>query len=83
MEVAPVALTATAIAEPGTIKEALNIAIAAVNRGDFLRGREALSWVLQQDPNNAVAWLWMACCSPDDAARQECYRRVTTITDTR
>lgn len=77
------ALNATAVAGPATISEALNIAIDAVNRGDIGRGRKALSWVLEHDPNNAVAWLWMACCSPDDASRQECYRRVTTITDTR
>ena len=77
------ALTATAVTGTGTISEALNIAIEAVNRGEISRGRKALTWILQQDPNNAVAWLWMACCSPDDAARQECYRRVSTITGTR
>jgi Tfp pilus assembly protein PilF len=76
------ALNATAIAGTGTISEALHIAIDAVNRGDLNQGRKALAWVLRQDPNNAVAWLWMACCSPDDASRQECYRRVTTITGT-
>jgi Tfp pilus assembly protein PilF len=76
------AINATAIPETGTISQALQLAIEAVNRGELSRGRKALAWVLQHDPNNAVAWLWMACCSPDDAQRQECYRRVTSITDT-
>lgn len=76
------ALNATAVPGTGTISQALQIAIEAVNRGEINRGRKALAWVLKHDPNNAVAWLWMACCSPDDASRQECYRRVTSITDT-
>jgi Tfp pilus assembly protein PilF len=75
------ALNAAAAPATDTISQALQIAIEAVNQGELGRGRKALAWVLKHDPNNAVAWLWMACCSPDDASRQECYRRVTSITD--
>ena len=62
-----------------TIEDALELAVAAVNRGQLDVGKAALSWVLRKDPNNTSAWLWMACCLPDDHAKQECYRRVTEI----
>lgn len=63
-----------------TIQEAIELAVEAVERGDKQSGEETLSWVLQQDPKNAVAWLWLACCAPDDQSKQECYRRASQIT---
>ena len=62
-----------------SIQEALDTAIQAVEGGDFVQGEAALSWVLQKDPDNAVAWIWLACCAPDDTAREACYRRVSVI----
>jgi len=62
-----------------TIQEALDTAIQAVEGGDFQQGEAALSWVLQKDPENAVAWIWLAVCAPDDNAREACYRRVSAI----
>ena len=62
-----------------SVQEALDTAIQAVEGGDFQRGEAALSWVLQKDPDNAVAWIWLACCAPDDSARDACYRRVSAI----
>lgn len=62
-----------------TIEEALQIGVAAVDRGELEKGKAALSWVLKHDPRNTTAWLWMACCLPDDHAKQECYRRVSAI----
>ena len=62
-----------------SIQEALDMAIEAVEGGDFQQGEAALSWVLSKDPDNAVAWIWLACCAPDDSAREACYRRVSAI----
>jgi Tfp pilus assembly protein PilF len=62
-----------------SIQEALDSAIQAVEGGDLQRGEAALSWILQKDPDNAVAWIWLACCAPDDTTRQACYRRVSAI----
>jgi Tfp pilus assembly protein PilF len=57
-----------------TIKEAINHGIAAVNRGDIAVGKQALGWVLRQEPKNRLAWIWMACCVDEDEAKSECYR---------
>lgn len=63
-----------------SIQDALAIAISAVNRGEVGEGKKALKWILEQDPDNTSAWLWLACCLPDDKAKEECYRRVSLIT---
>jgi hypothetical protein len=62
-----------------TIEEALNTGIQAVEGGDFERGHAVLSWVVQREPENAVAWIWLACCAQDDTVREACYRRVSAI----
>ncbi|TFH32019.1 MAG: hypothetical protein E4G99_13270 [Anaerolineales bacterium] len=62
-----------------SIQEALDTAIEAVEVGNLKQGEAALNWVLQKEPNNAVAWIWLACCAPDDSAREACYRRVSAI----
>jgi hypothetical protein len=62
-----------------SIQAALDVAIQAVEGGDLQRGEAALSWVLQHEPDNAIAWIWLACCAPDDHARQACYQRVSAI----
>lgn len=64
-----------------TMEEALEFAVQAVNCGDFGRGKAALSWILKQDPNHAMAWIWMACCVNDDAAKAECYRRASMLSN--
>jgi Tfp pilus assembly protein PilF len=60
-----------------SVEQALDIGVEAVEQGDLTRGEAALSWVLKKDPANQVAWFWLACCAPDDDARQECYRRAS------
>ena len=62
-----------------SIEEALNTGIQAVEGGDLKRGHAVLSWVVQREPENAMAWIWLACCAPDDTAREACYRRVSAI----
>lgn len=58
---------------------ALDYAIQAIERGDRQKGHAALSWLLKRQPENTLAWLWMASCVPDEFAKQECYRRVSVL----
>jgi Tfp pilus assembly protein PilF len=62
-----------------TSEQALDYAVSAIKRGDSSRGQAALAWVLQREPSNVVAWLWMAECLPESDAKQECLRRVTAL----
>lgn len=57
-------------------EEALAYAIDAIERGKLKYGNEALGWVLQREPDNRVAWLWMACTLPDENAKRACYSRI-------
>jgi len=68
--------------ETNTVDQALDFAVGAIAEGDPGRGRAALTWVLQQEPENTAAWIWMACCVPDEGARQECYRRASVRAET-
>jgi Tfp pilus assembly protein PilF len=58
-----------------TIEEGLEVAIAALQQDDFNRARSLLTQILQHDPRNAAAGLWMAACVPDEKAKRDCYRR--------
>lgn len=62
-----------------TSEQALDYAVSAIKRGDASRGQAALAWVLQREPSNVVAWLWMAEVLPDGSAKQECLQRVTAL----
>ena len=57
-------------------EEALEYAIDAIERGKIKLGNKALGWVLQREPDNRVAWLWMACTLPDENAKQACYSQI-------
>ena len=59
------------------VDEALEFAIDAIDRGDISLGNAALDWVLQREPKNQVAWLWMACTVPDEQAKRNCYTRIS------
>ncbi len=65
--------------ETHTIQDAIDSAVDAIQRGDLGHGKATLTWVLREDPNNRLAWLWMACCVNEDGAREECYRRASWI----
>jgi Tfp pilus assembly protein PilF len=58
-----------------SVNEAMEMAIGAIDRGEASKAKQALGWVLQRDPNNGLAWIWMAACVDDENAKQECYRR--------
>ncbi len=64
--------------ESRTLDQALEFAVGAIAEGDPGRGRAALTWVLERDPENTAAWIWMACCVSDEDSRQECYRRASS-----
>ena len=64
--------------ETPTVEEALEFAINAIDRGDLKLGNAALGWVLQREPDNRVAWLWMACTVPDEQAKRGCYSRISS-----
>ncbi|MDF1499973.1 MAG: hypothetical protein P1P76_05865 [Anaerolineales bacterium] len=60
-----------------SVDEALTRGIEAVEHGQISKGEAALTWVVQKDPANAIAWFWLAVCAPDDHAKAECYRRAS------
>ncbi|MFP3855054.1 MAG: hypothetical protein ACLFWD_12260 [Anaerolineales bacterium] len=60
-----------------SVNQALEVAIGAIDRGEASKAKQALGWVLQRDPSNGLAWIWMAACVDDEDAKQECYRRAT------
>ena len=62
-----------------SIQDALDLGVQAVEQGDLQSGEAAFSWVLKKDPENTVAWLWLACCAPEEHAREECYKRASSI----
>jgi hypothetical protein len=62
--------------ESPSLEDALAFAIDAVDRGDIPLGCAALEWVLQREPENKIAWLWMACTLPDEHAKRECYIQI-------
>lgn len=62
---------------PSSVHEALDFAIGAINRGEASKAKQALGWVIQRDPHNGLAWIWMAACVDDEEAKRECYRRAS------
>jgi hypothetical protein len=64
------------ISDTPTIDDALTFAVDAIDRGDMDLGAAALEWVLERQPKNPFAWLWMACTAPDEQTKRECYLRV-------
>ena len=62
-----------------TCEQALDYAVSAIKRGDPGKGKAALSWVLQREPNNIVAWTWLAECLQEGQGKQECLRRLSEL----
>jgi hypothetical protein len=62
-----------------TIEQALDFAITAIDKGETLKGRDVLSWVLQQDPENAIALLWLPACLSAEHQKAACYRKLSQI----
>jgi hypothetical protein len=62
--------------EAPSVDEAIEFAIQAIDRGDLKLGSAALGWVLQREPENPLAWLWMACTVSEEEAKRDCYSRI-------
>jgi Tfp pilus assembly protein PilF len=62
-----------------TIAEALQLAVQKVRTKDYTSGRAILSWVLKSQPDNVVAWLWLARCIANQEERAQCLRRVAAL----
>jgi hypothetical protein len=57
----------------------LEQAIEAIRSGDRLAGKRTLVEMLQVDPRNVQAWLWMSEVADTDEQRRECLLRVLAI----
>lgn len=61
------------------LEDLLRQAISAIKEGDKARGRQLLIQVLEQDPKNETAWLWMSKCVAPYEHKKECFNRVLRI----
>jgi hypothetical protein len=57
----------------------LQQAIQAIQYGDRALGKRLLAQVLQANPKNVQAWLWMSEVTDTDEQRRECLERVAAI----
>jgi Tfp pilus assembly protein PilF len=62
-----------------TSTEALRLAVQKVQTKDYTSGRAILAWVLKSQPDNVVAWLWLARCIATQEERAQCLRRVAAL----
>jgi hypothetical protein len=60
------------------MSEKLPIAIEAIKAGNKQLGQQLLAQILQADPNNEQAWLWMSAVVDEDK-RKYCIERVLKI----
>lgn len=60
-------------------EQTLQDGINAARRGDRNTGRRLLQEVIDQDPDNELAWIWMASCVTTLAERRNCLERVLEI----
>jgi hypothetical protein len=58
-----------------SVEEALTYAIEAIDNNEFERGSAALEWVLSKEPDNSIAWLWLACTTDDESTIRSCYAK--------
>jgi hypothetical protein len=57
----------------------LNQAAAAIKAGDLVGGRKLLENVLETDPDNESAWLWMSAAVESDDERRHCLQQILRI----
>ena len=60
------------------IEEALEFAIDAIDGGNMKLGNAALEWVLEREPSNRIALLWMACTVPDEHSKRGYYSLINS-----
>jgi len=57
----------------------LELAISAIRAGRKNEGRQLLNLLIQQNPNNEQAWLWMSAVVTTDEQRARCLYHVLSI----
>lgn len=57
----------------------LELAITAIRSGRKEEGRQLLNLLIQQNPNNEMAWLWMSSVVSNDEQRARCLYHVLAI----
>ena len=57
----------------------LDQAVAHIKAGDLENGKQLLIQVLQQNPKDENAWLWMSRCVPTAEQKKECFKRALAI----
>jgi len=60
------------------IEEALEFSIDAIDRDDMRLGNAALEWVLEREPSNRIALLWVACTVSDEGAKRRYYSLISS-----
>jgi hypothetical protein len=68
-----------AVQRTPTVTEAMDMAVRKVRAKDYGTGRAILAWVLQSQPDNVVAWLWLARCIANREERSRCMERVAAL----
>ena len=53
----------------------LTQAMAAVNVGDLVQGRTLLEQILENDPRNEWAWIWLSGCVQEPLQRRICLQQ--------
>ncbi|GEM_PF-895003 len=61
------------------MENAISEAVSAIESGDKKRAHSLLLGVIQEDPNNVLAWLWMAEVYADPKNKKDCYLRALQI----
>ncbi|MDZ4672740.1 MAG: hypothetical protein SH821_17900 [Phototrophicales bacterium] len=61
------------------LSQVLEQGIDAAKRGDRATGRRLLEQVIESEPANELAWIWLASCVGTLKERQECLERVLEI----
>lgn len=54
-------------------------AIDLIRQGNLAEGSRILSQVLNRNPENATAWLWMSACVADNEKKVYCLQKVISI----
>ena len=64
------------------LEELLQRAITHVNAGELDQGRALLEKILEQDPKNDLAWVWLSGCVDDPMQRRICLQQALSANPT-
>jgi hypothetical protein len=61
------------------MSEPLSEAVTAIKSGDKAAGQKLLIEILNEDPNNDTAWIWMSAVVETDELRCECLQEAIKL----